>query len=61
MVGIKTNRDFLCLTFEIEQGETVSLVGGGPRGPKRHSRRHILVISDGRWICRGLETSNGHV
>ncbi|XVF88397.1 hypothetical protein PTKIN_Ptkin19aG0047800 [Pterospermum kingtungense] len=26
MVGIKTNRDFLCLTFELEQGETVSLV-----------------------------------
>ncbi|KAL4304325.1 hypothetical protein GQ457_10G003230 [Hibiscus cannabinus] len=25
-VGIKTNRDFLCLTFELEQGETVSLV-----------------------------------
>ncbi|XVF34698.1 hypothetical protein REPUB_Repub18cG0081100 [Reevesia pubescens] len=26
MVGIKTNRDFLSLTFELEQGETVSLV-----------------------------------
>ncbi|TYJ25300.1 hypothetical protein E1A91_A07G040400v1 [Gossypium mustelinum] len=26
MVGIKTNRDFLCLTFELEQGDTVSLV-----------------------------------
>ena len=26
MVGIKTNCDFLCFTFELEQGETVSLV-----------------------------------
>ncbi|OMP09133.1 mediator of RNA polymerase II transcription subunit 17-like protein [Corchorus olitorius] len=25
-VGIKTTREFLCLTFELEQGETVSLV-----------------------------------
>lgn len=26
MVGIKANRDFLCLSFELEQGESVSLV-----------------------------------
>ncbi|XP_031251932.1 mediator of RNA polymerase II transcription subunit 17 isoform X1 [Pistacia vera] len=26
MVGIKANRDFLCLSFELEQGETVTLV-----------------------------------
>lgn len=26
MVGIKTNRDFLSLTFDLEQGESVSLV-----------------------------------
>ncbi|KAK8491211.1 hypothetical protein V6N13_076302 [Hibiscus sabdariffa] len=26
MVGVKTNQDFLCLTFELEQRETVSLV-----------------------------------
>ncbi|KAF7838682.1 Mediator of RNA polymerase II transcription subunit 17 [Senna tora] len=26
MVGIKANRDFLCLSFELEQGETLSLV-----------------------------------
>ncbi|GLT26151.1 hypothetical protein SLA2020_012360 [Shorea laevis] len=26
MVGIKASRDFLCLTFELEQGETVRLV-----------------------------------
>nr|POE50585.1 mediator of rna polymerase ii transcription subunit 17 [Quercus suber] len=26
LVGIKVNRDFLCLSFELEQGETLSLV-----------------------------------
>lgn len=26
MVGIKANRDFLCLSFELEQGETLGLV-----------------------------------
>lgn len=26
MVGIKANRDFLCLCFELEQGETLGLV-----------------------------------
>ncbi|XP_028781404.1 mediator of RNA polymerase II transcription subunit 17 [Neltuma alba] len=26
MVGIKANRDFLCLSFELDQGETLSLV-----------------------------------
>lgn len=26
MVGIKANRDFLCLSFELEQGETLCLV-----------------------------------
>lgn len=26
LVGIKVNRDFLCLSFEMEQGETLSLV-----------------------------------
>lgn len=26
MVGIKTNRDFLCLSLELEQGEKLSLV-----------------------------------
>lgn len=26
MVGIKANWDFLCLSFELEQGETLSLV-----------------------------------
>ncbi|KAM1938828.1 hypothetical protein ACFX13_026767 [Malus domestica] len=25
-VGIKANRDFLCLSFELDQGETLSLV-----------------------------------
>ena len=26
VVGIKANRDFLCLSFELEQGETLGLV-----------------------------------
>ncbi|KAE8721329.1 Mediator of RNA polymerase II transcription subunit 17 [Hibiscus syriacus] len=46
-VGIKTNRDFLCLTFELEQGETVSLVAHVNPGDIKGGISWWLVMEDG--------------
>lgn len=47
MVGIKANRDFLCLSFELEQGETLSLVAHVDPEDGEGCISWWLVIEDG--------------
>ncbi|GMI81216.1 MEDIATOR 17 [Hibiscus trionum] len=47
MVGVKTNQDFLCLTFELEQGETVSLVAHVDSEDTQGGIAWWLVMEDG--------------
>lgn len=47
MVGIKANRDFLSLSFELDQGETVSLVAHVDPEDMRGCISWWLVMEDG--------------
>ncbi|KAK0571368.1 hypothetical protein LWI29_014755 [Acer saccharum] len=56
MVGIKANRDFLSLSFELEQGETVSLVAHVDPEDIRGCISWWLVMEDGFAEERKLRT-----
>ncbi|XP_015883834.3 mediator of RNA polymerase II transcription subunit 17 [Ziziphus jujuba] len=47
MVGIKVNRDFLCLSFELDQGETVSLLAHVDPEDAQGCISWWLVMEDG--------------
>lgn len=47
MVGIKANRDFLSLSFELDQGETVSLFAHVDPEDMRGGISWWLVMEDG--------------
>lgn len=47
MVGIKASRDFLCLSFEVEQGEMISLVAHVDPKDERGYISWWLVMEDG--------------
>ncbi|KAK9268775.1 hypothetical protein L1049_000537 [Liquidambar formosana] len=47
MVGIKANRDFLCLSFELEQGETLGLVAHVDPEDAQGCISWWLVMEDG--------------
>lgn len=47
MVGIKSTRDHLCLSFELEQGETLSLVAHVDSEDPEGCISWWLIIEDG--------------
>ena len=47
MVGIKANRDFLCLSFELEQGEMLGLVAHVDPEDTQGCISWWLVVEDG--------------
>lgn len=47
MVGIKANRDFLCLSFEMDQGEMLSLVAHVNPDDPQGCISWWLVLDDG--------------
>ncbi|KAJ9163124.1 hypothetical protein P3X46_022827 [Hevea brasiliensis] len=61
MVGIKANRDFLCLSFELEQGEVLSLVAHVDPEDAEGCISWWLVMEDGFAEEKKLhmDTTNG--
>ncbi|XP_045831891.1 mediator of RNA polymerase II transcription subunit 17 [Trifolium pratense] len=58
MVGIKANRDFLCLSFELEQGETLALVANVDPEDNDGCISWSLVMEDSFAEVQKLHTNN---